>query len=162
MNCISWSITLVFVESMKSLSCLEDVGKLSNLVKYYVDLLSLVSLFLIMWVLLRRIHLRCLVSSSWLLPREKALGASSFSPEAQQVESELPRLAVGSCVGSKGISCCLTEIVCRSRSNIGTFCGIVCRSQNNVLIARGINFEGVDSFRNSSRVSCGGKDPIFI
>ena len=79
---------------------------------------------------------------------------------AQQVVPKHPMFVVGSCVDSEGISCCLAEIVCRSRSSIGTVCEIVC--QNNVWIARGINFGGVDCFRNSSRVSRGGKDPIII
>jgi len=71
----------------------------------------------------------------------------------QQVESEHLRFVVGSCVDSKSIGYCLTEIVCRSRSSVGTICGIVCRSQNSILIARGIKFGGVDRFGNSSRVS---------
>ena len=48
MYCIPESIPLVLVcmivESIKSLSCPEDVGKLSNLIKYCVDLLSLLFL----------------------------------------------------------------------------------------------------------------------
>ena len=48
--------------------------------------------------------------------------------------------------------------MCRSRSGVGTVCGIVCLridcSRN--------QFGGVDCFENSSRVSRGGKDPIFI
>ena len=46
------------------------------------------------------------------------------------------------------------------RSALG-LCGIVCRSQNSAWSAQGINW-GVDLFRNSSRVSWGGKDLIFI
>jgi len=62
-------------------------------------------------------------------------------PRAQQVVSEYPRFVVGSCVDSKGISCCLEEIVCPSRSSVGTACEIVCRSKNSVWIAREINSE---------------------
>ena len=41
---------------------------------------------------------------------------------AQQVVSEHPRFSVGSCVNSEDISCCLAEIMCRSRNDIGTVC----------------------------------------
>jgi len=60
------------------------------------------------------------------------------APRAQQVVSEHLRF-VWSCVDFKGVSCYLAEIVCRSRSSVGTICGIMCRSQNSVWIARGIN-----------------------
>ena len=75
--------------------------------------------------------------------------------------SEHPRFIVGSCVNSKSIGGCLAKIVCRSRSSVGTICGIVfdlktaCRLLKN-------QFGGADRFENSSKVSRGGKDPIFI
>ena len=60
---------------------------------------------------------------------------------------------MGSFVDSKNIGGCLAEIMCRSRSNVGTVCGIMCRSQNSVCIAQGIKFGEIDRFENSSRIS---------
>ena len=91
--------------------------------------------------------------STWLVDSSERL--LSY---AQQLVSEHLRLVVGSCVDSKSISCCLAEIVCRSRSGVGTVCGIVCQR---VDCSRN-QFGGVDCFENSSRVSLGGKDLIFI
>ena len=58
--------------------------------------------------------------------------------------SEYLRFFVGSCVNTKSIGGCLAEIVCRSRSSIGTVCGIMCQSKKRVWIARGIKIGGVD------------------
>ena len=66
--------------------------------------------------------------------------------------SELPRFDVRSYVDFKSIGSCSVEIVCRSRSGVGTIHGIMCRSQNNIWIARGIRFGGVDRFENSPSV----------
>jgi len=70
----------------------------------------------------------CLLDIS-LLHLSQLIGVPHWllSRRAQQVVSEHPRFFVGSCVDSKSISCCLAEIVCQSRSSVGTIFGIMCQ-----------------------------------
>jgi len=72
-SCISlvFSCNWLLNQQDHSLLCPEDVGKLSNLVKYCVGLLFSCFSVLVVWVLLRCVYLYCLGFSSWLLPRRR-------------------------------------------------------------------------------------------
>jgi len=89
-----YSFVLIVESKNLSLPCPEDVGKLSNLVKYCVGLLSLLFLYSC------RVGISPAASvSNWWIPRR-------LLARAQQVVSEHSRFVVGSCVDFKGISCC--------------------------------------------------------
>ena len=84
-----------------------------------------------------------------------------LSRRAQQLVSEHPRLVVGSYVDSKGISCCLAK----SYVDLGAALGLFVGSCVDLKIAYSCSrnqFGGVDCFENSSKVSRGGKDLVFI
>ena len=78
---------------------------------------------------------------------------------AQQLVSEHPRFGVRSSVDSRASVAVWRRSCVDLGAALGLFVGSCVDLKTDCLRNQ---FEGVDIFRNSSRVSCGGKDPVFI
>ena len=145
---MNYNLQLI-VESIRSLSCPEDV-------EYYQSSLNIVFSFLsylivlIFWVLFWCISLCWLGFSHWLLSR---LATSSI--RASQVRRGIIWWFQGNQLLFGG------DRVSISERRWDYLWDRVSISKQRVDCSRN-QFEGVDSFGNSSRVSHGGKDPVFI
>ena len=88
--------------------------------------------------------------------------AQRVGVRAQQVVSELPRFVVGSSVDSRASVADWWRSCVDLGSALGLFVGSCVDFRTACEDCLRNQVGGVDCFGNSSRVSCGGKDPVFI